>query len=806
MLEPTVTVIRRRGATGETVRISGSDRAARLQRRFDEGGGDASNAERIRAAAERIAAVSSERRTALHGVTLRSEQHDVFADVATYFAAAAVHLAATPAVPFAYGRYVQPPRTGKTVLAAQIIAVAEVTAVVLVPSVALARQWAWELQEKLPGTKVGIYCGDEKDAVSGGVIVATYQIVQGHLREGKLPLAIHGAALVICDEAHRAMTESRMHMLMAAFDPAALRIACTATPDWSEQRTLATYFPWLIHEITLQEAVELDLFARLVVQVLGMQSDGSGIRLVGGDFDAVELGAVMTEDPFLDATVAIRHDPRENAAMPCLVCCVSREQARAVHDRLKTGHPKGTPAPALILGDTPPGDRDELLGMFEKGTIDTIVTVRVLVEGWDSPRCKLLIDLAPTVSQVLSKQKFFRVMTKLGDAVARIFMLLPEGLSKAPIFPQELFGKSVETEGYDTWFAKRAVPKKDAPAKPERGPKAKSLPTFEPTRTFDSANLRLNPNDRKEIAAVILGTFKGMRKLPPLAQFRETRFSSELFDGTGASLLRYCGIRVRHASYVRFIGRIFSDLAANRLLEKAGFYSEGELPSCEEDAALVRSEVLNGRGCEIAWRALFGPDEAVTAEDLDERVDGRIHQQRIAHLRASDGFLTLLQEHVLSKRYSDEGKDGDGMGRTELATAMSNISPARINTIEEGAIELLRESLRKNAGLEEPNILETVDPERKSYVSADRKCVYAGRSVWRMVTHDGRVRYEWNGNIWASPWKCLADAQWNGTTYTKRHPLYSHIVILVTGDLALRHYSSDGIGTRILATPDDATP
>ncbi len=787
MPEPTVTVIRRRGATGETVRISGSDHAVRLPRKFDDGGGDVGSAERIRAAAERIAAVSSERRTALHGVTLRSEQHDVFADVAIYFAAAAVHLAATPSVPFTYGRYVQPPRTGKTVVAAQIIAVAEVTAVVLVPSVALARQWTRELQEKLPTTKVGIYCGDEKDAVSGGVIVATYQIVQAHLREGKLPLAIHGAALVICDEAHRAMTESRMHMLMAAFDPAALRIACTATPDWSEQRTLATYFPWLIHEITLQEAVELDLFARLVVQVLGMQSDGSGIRLVGGDFDAMELGAVMTEDPFLDATLAIRYDPRENAAMPCLVCCVSREQARAVHDRLEVGRPKGTPAPGLILGDTPPGDRENLLGMFEKGEIDTIVTVRVLVEGWDSPRCKLLIDLAPTVSQVLSKQKFFRVMTKLGDLVARIFMLLPEGLSKAPIFPQELFGKSVETEGYDTWFAKRTAPKKDAVAKPTRGPKAKSRPAFEPTRAFDSADLRLNPNDREEIAEVILGTFKGMRKLPSLAQFCETHFASELFDGTGTSLLRYCGIRVRRASYLRFMGRIFSDLAANRLLEKDGFFSEGELPSCEEDAALVRSSVQNGQECEIAWRALFGPDET-SVEEIDDAVDERLFMERIAFLRADGETLTKEMEEVLSQRFPLDER-GDEELTLRKVGERTGIPYSRVLSLECGALSQLRESLRRSTGREEKNVLDEIDPERKSYRVTNRVFYYAGHSVWVMVTRNGRMRFSWNGHIWAMP-----KGQRTGV-----------IVKLKTGELAIQSFVGGGrVATRVVATLDDA--
>lgn len=38
--------------------------------------------------------------------------------------------------------------------------------------------------------------------------------------------------------------------------------------------------------------------------------------------------------------------------------------------------------------------------------------VGVLIEGWNSPRCKLLIDLAPSLSRVRATQKHFRVLTR----------------------------------------------------------------------------------------------------------------------------------------------------------------------------------------------------------------------------------------------------------------------------------------------------------------------------------------------------------------------------------------------------------
>jgi hypothetical protein len=66
----------------------------------------------------------------------------------------------------------------------------------------------------------------------------------------------------------------------------------------------------------------------------------------------------------------------------------------------------------------------------------------VLIEGWNSPRCKLLIDLAPTLSRVRATQKYYRVMTRDGDREARIVVLLPRDLPEPPVLPFELFGAS----------------------------------------------------------------------------------------------------------------------------------------------------------------------------------------------------------------------------------------------------------------------------------------------------------------------------------------------------------------------------
>jgi hypothetical protein len=68
--------------------------------------------------------------------------------------------------------------------------------------------------------------------------------------------------------------------------------------------------------------------------------------------------------------------------------------------------------------------------------------VGVLIEGWTSERCKLLIDLAPTLSRVRATQKYFRALTRWGDAQARVFVVVPRDLPAWPVLPSDLFGRS----------------------------------------------------------------------------------------------------------------------------------------------------------------------------------------------------------------------------------------------------------------------------------------------------------------------------------------------------------------------------
>jgi hypothetical protein len=517
-----------------------------------------------------------------HG--LRPDQARVFRDFATFLLDVATRPAAAEGPESRFGRIILPPRTGKTVIAAHILARCALSATFIVPTRTLVAQTARELSRRMSGVPIGVYSGERKDLVSGGVNVATYAILLRDHARGALPDPIARSALVFADEAHRAMTAARMALLARAFAPGAVRVALTATPDYDDDRLLCRFFPHLIHEVTLEEALALDLLAPARVWVAEVDAEGSRVRILAGDYEEATLGRVMSAAPFSRAVEVFRYDG-PNARLPALIACASRQQAHDLTQYLAAHRPPGAPAPELVLGDTSAADRTRILAGFEAGVVDTLVQVGVLVEGWSSPRCKLLLDLAPTLSRVRATQKYFRALTRYEGREARIYVLLPKGLPELPILPMELFGRSCR-EYTSGELLGRAGEAGGGDATLDRTPGTPIAGVTLKKRIVLSARLEAPKLDGANVADVraVLSASRDFAPPAPcnLLEFRSARFEHPLFSGRGSSLLRWLGVPSTIAGYAALLSRAFPEGAAHRLLLEHADVQE--LPSCREDA------------------------------------------------------------------------------------------------------------------------------------------------------------------------------------------------------------------------------
>ena len=648
---------------------------------------------------------------------LRTHQIPAFSSFVDYF----LDLATSPetASTSPYCRIILPPRTGKTVVAARIIALTGLCSTFVVPTKALVRQTLEELRSQIPGTPIGLYYGEIKQPESHGVNITTYATLQRHFSSGHLPEAIRDSALVFLDEAHHAMTSLRMGTLRGAFQVKAVRIALTATPNYDRERQLHQFFPQLIHETDLIAAFESGLLAPARMWVAEVDVDASVVRLVAGDYEAQTLGRLMSSAPFFKAAQEFRY-AESNLKIPALISCSSRQQAYDLWIYLKKHKPSNHPVPGLILGDTLAKERERLLACFESGEIDTLIQVGVLIEGWNAPRCKLLLDLAPSVSRVRATQKYFRVMTRYKDQEARIYVMLPNHLQSQPVLPIDLLlGPG---EGYRCGDLLRPEDgrdrEKDSIERPSHTP-IKSVKMK--TRILASASMErpaLNPNDPEEILRV-LASCPEFNSNPRCerSDFIRLIFRHPLFVGTGDALLRYLGVARERKAYAAFLERLFLFEPGNRFLAGQRGFMEEIGRFCWDDFEYVRKAALepndnSGKPIEPYWGALYvlcgGGRALATPEEI------LLIQEQF------DQIMTLMEALPERERFTVVhrlGLFGASESTWDEIGIQLGVSKERVRQIFAKAIRILGYRYRLRTGdrypvvksvLEYPNLLETI--------------------------------------------------------------------------------------------------
>ena len=552
----------------------------------------------------------------------------------------------------------------------------------VVPTRVLVHQTRREFARHAPGLPIGAFFGEEKHTVVRGLNLTTFATLQGHATKWSEDLS--AAGVVFVDEAHHALTPSRHRALADAFPREAIRIALTATPDYDERRRLEDLFPQRIARVELRDALAHDLLAPARVQVAEVDIDGSSVEIVAGEFRADQLARLLSHGPVMHAALAFRYG--EHRDVPGLITCISRQQADDLARYFKRHRPPARPAPGLILGETPPDERARILDAFESGQLDTLVAVGVLIEGWTSVRCKLLIDLAPGRSRVRATQKYFRALTRDGDTVAHLVVIVPRGLPRPPVLPMDLLLDPGETYTLGETIGRSS------------GPRAISSDAVSPIRgvrliqrVVIAARLglpRLDPTRKDQIRAVLEAApaFNPAR-LPGRHAFGALYLHHPLFSGTGQMLLRW--LRVPPGGYDDWLCQLYPAQMADRLLAEVGFGEEERSP---EDDALP----------DILMDPIPNPEELLLAREAQMRALAclaRVPEPRQGALRAWCGF------------------DADAQTYTEIAEAMDR-SRERTRQIVRQAIADCRLALYN----EEDAVLPTRG--RDSYW-IDRLAVYA---------------------------------------------------------------------------------
>ena len=133
------------------------------------------------------------------------------------------------------------------------------------------------------------------------------------------------------------------------------------------------------------------------------------IKTLAGDYKQNDLAEVMGAS--VDSTVdaILRHCP--SAAM--IVFAVSVEHARVLAEKLTASGIQARD----VTGGHQRDYRESAYADFREGRIDCLVTVQVLTEGADFPRCDTVVMARPTRSKVLATQIIGRAVRPYTDPV-----------------------------------------------------------------------------------------------------------------------------------------------------------------------------------------------------------------------------------------------------------------------------------------------------------------------------------------------------------------------------------------------------
>ena len=226
--------------------------------------------------------------------------------------------------------------------------------------------------------------------------------------------AIPKADLIIVDEAHRVSPNGRGYKRIidefknnGKFD--AQFIGLTASPerrtgDQRDQLNLA--FDTIIDCANIEDLINDNVLVKPEYRTHFVHDlDLDKIDISSGDFPVTTLAPAIIKSSMIDYAIWSYTEERMKFSIPISAWfCADISVAQATLAEIEKLGIKS----AIVTAGTPIKERMKLLAEHENGSIEAMVSVGVLSEGWDNPYCNIIVHLRPTLSKVLWGQSVGR--------------------------------------------------------------------------------------------------------------------------------------------------------------------------------------------------------------------------------------------------------------------------------------------------------------------------------------------------------------------------------------------------------------
>ncbi len=260
--------------------------------------------------------------------------------------------------------------------------------------------------------------------LDGDVDVLNYQV----LKSDKIREAIKakGPKLIICDEAHRAIGKKTAEFIREIGEDAVV-IGLTATAEYAANHHVANLFPVVIHEMSFKEAGEMGITqpVRIRIKATDVEVDLDRQHLTYSESDYMKLADIKARNLMgaKDAAKLV-----EQGRQGIINCLPGNDRYHAKHMakltsqqiiRQEDGTTRFVKA-QYVDGTMSKRELNDILDAYDRGEIDVLTYVSLLGEGWDQSKTTFLVNMRPTDSPVLAKQRIGRVMRKNGTDTPNI--------------------------------------------------------------------------------------------------------------------------------------------------------------------------------------------------------------------------------------------------------------------------------------------------------------------------------------------------------------------------------------------------
>lgn len=292
-----------------------------------------------------------------------------------------------------------PTGSGKSHIFKRFLDALHERSLIIVPGNVLLDQTVEHLSGTSLGEDLGVINQHSKD-YSANSIVTTYASIIRNIKDGKLDPKEF--SVVILDEAHHAQG-IKTREAIAQFGHA-ITIGFSATPDFSEHKKLSHILEHEIYEMKVNEAIRSGLLSGAETAAIRTNIDISGVRVTGGEYNEKTLSSAVNKQARNQLAVQVYRERFQGHL--AVAYCAGVDHAKSVAEEFVNA---GVAA-ELISGDTPDGERKEILERFQRGETKVLCNAKLLIEGFDEPKASVCLNVAPTLSAVNAEQRGGRVL------------------------------------------------------------------------------------------------------------------------------------------------------------------------------------------------------------------------------------------------------------------------------------------------------------------------------------------------------------------------------------------------------------